>query len=662
MSSEQIKYGGQTLAYALTIVYNRIVELEYIPVNFRRGIQVPLYKGKNTCQLDVNNYRGITLLTNFNKIFEMLIWGRMEKWWVSRGVISGLQGACKKGQSCVHTAFLLKETVSHALETNKNVFVTYFDVSKAFDTVWTNGLFYKLYQMGVRGRVWRLLYRAYNGFLCSVRIAGSQSDWYEMQCGIHQGGFLSLIKYTAFVNALIVSLQESGLCCGVHSIPTCPPSYADDIATACLSKLRTDRVLDIVSNYGNKWRFNFNAKKSAILIYGEGKRDHYRNSPDRVFCLGKDRVPEKSNYDHVGVKSMIFNDDASQVSEKIAKARRALNATAGLGIRKNGLTMKTCNIIYWSVIIPILTFGSEIWHISATDYDALIDFQIYTGRRLQRFPARSPRSSSFYGLGWVRVTTFIMIKQMLFIMTILRLKEDNVIRRMFCVRSRDFVMNDTTVNVYRSPTCDMLNTAKRFGLLKVVTDMIEGNLAICGKKAWAKKVWEKAWLLEDVFWDSSKIIHKDNDLLYGAVGHTRYMAWWKVADFFPPLIRMCENLAKLVCHASYLKCDDPRLKGMSHSNRACPNCDMYLVENVFHVVMQCPMHATERRLMYTRLYEYDPLLENLVTDNPSEVFYWSIGGEIPDMCEEYMYGFWCITGQAIYGMYRKICGARQGIG
>ena len=247
--------------------------------------------------------------------------------------------------------------------------------------------------------------------------------------GIHQGGFLSLIKYTAFVNALIVSLQESGLCCGVHSIPTCPPSYADDIATACLGKLRTDRVLDIVSNYGNKWRFNFNAKKSAVLIYGEGKRDHYRNSPDRVFCLGKDRVPERSNYDHVGVKSMIFNDDASQVSEKIAKARRALNATAGLGIRKNGLTMKTCNIIYWSVIIPILTFGSEIWHISATDYDALIDFQIYTGRRLQRFPARSPRSSSFYGLGWVRVTTFIMIKQMLFIMTILRLKEDNVIRR-----------------------------------------------------------------------------------------------------------------------------------------------------------------------------------------------------------------------------------------
>ena len=45
---------------------------------------------------------------------------------------------------------MLQETVLSALETNKKkVFVSYFDVSKAFDTVWINGLFYKLYQKGI---------------------------------------------------------------------------------------------------------------------------------------------------------------------------------------------------------------------------------------------------------------------------------------------------------------------------------------------------------------------------------------------------------------------------------------------------------------------------------------------------------------------------------
>ena len=114
---------------------NKIFELEYIPDNFRRGFQVPLLKGKNLSSLDVNNYRGITLLTNHNKLFEIVIWKRLKGWWFNSKVISHLQGACCKGQSCLHTSLLLQKTVANALETYRNVFVSYFDVSNAFDSV-----------------------------------------------------------------------------------------------------------------------------------------------------------------------------------------------------------------------------------------------------------------------------------------------------------------------------------------------------------------------------------------------------------------------------------------------------------------------------------------------------------------------------------------------
>ena len=58
-------------------------------------------------------------------MLEILLWNRIEGWWNTSRIISGLQGACKKGQSCVHIAMLLQETVSRALETNRNVFVSY---------------------------------------------------------------------------------------------------------------------------------------------------------------------------------------------------------------------------------------------------------------------------------------------------------------------------------------------------------------------------------------------------------------------------------------------------------------------------------------------------------------------------------------------------------
>ena len=105
-------------------------------------MQVPLYNGKNTCMLDPNNYRGITLLLVLNKIIEILIWRRMEDWWVSMGVILNLQGACKKRQSCTHSALLLQETLAATLDDSNTFSMAYFEMAKAFDSVWVEGLLY----------------------------------------------------------------------------------------------------------------------------------------------------------------------------------------------------------------------------------------------------------------------------------------------------------------------------------------------------------------------------------------------------------------------------------------------------------------------------------------------------------------------------------------
>ena len=135
ISAEHVKFGGPMLVITITLLFNLILTLEYVPENFRRGVQIPLFKGKNLSSTDTNNFRGITLLSTFSKMFEMVIWERLEPWWKENELMSKFQGACRKGQSCVHTSLLLQETVASALETNSKVFVSYFDVSKAFDTV-----------------------------------------------------------------------------------------------------------------------------------------------------------------------------------------------------------------------------------------------------------------------------------------------------------------------------------------------------------------------------------------------------------------------------------------------------------------------------------------------------------------------------------------------
>ena len=484
ISTEHLVYGGECIVRILTLIYNHIVRLEYVPINLRRGIQIPLFKGKGTCCLEPDNYRGISLLTNYNKVYEILMWGRIKEWWTENKVISDLQGAGKKKISCVHTALLLQESIANALESHKNIFVMFLDVSKAYDTVWTDGLFYQLNEMGLSGRIWRLMYRAYQDFQCHVRIENKTSQWFTMTCGIHQGGFLSLTKYVAFINSLLVSLERSKLCCTIGAIPSTPVGYADDIATACISKHKTDQSLQLVHKFGQKWRFNFNAKKSAVLVDGETRKEHDFGSKHRCFMLGKEKVGERCEYDHVGIKACIFNDNNDRIAEKIGKGRRTLNAASGLGIRKSGITLKTCNLIFWSIVIPTVTFGCELWQVNDCDLQKLQSFQRYSGRRVQRFPKRSPNCTSYFGLGWLRIETFVQVKKLLFLLTFLLMDDDSLLKRVFYARVTDFIVKNGLLrsNPYSSPIFDMLEVSMRFDLLENILDMTFGRAQITSKK------------------------------------------------------------------------------------------------------------------------------------------------------------------------------------
>ena len=350
ITTEHLAYAGPLMVDFLCNLYNAMCDLEYIPICFRWGVQIPLYKGKDTCTLDPKNYRGITLLPTYNKLFEILIWQRLKRWWTDERIISELQGACRSGFSCVHTAFNLRETLATSLESSEHCFVTFYDMAKAFDTVWIDGLFMQMYDLGISGKTWRLLYRCYIDFKCCVKINGTYSDWYEPQCGIHQGFFTSLMKYTVFINSLLVTLKEADISCKIYRTPSTPLGYTDDITTCCVSKFKLDKAMDIVYNHGCVWRYEFNAKKSGVLVYGESPKEHERNSCNRLFKLGPNKVRERTFYDHVGIRNCIFANDVSGIEERIVKGRRAFNSISGIGIRKGGITMATCNLIFWSMV------------------------------------------------------------------------------------------------------------------------------------------------------------------------------------------------------------------------------------------------------------------------------------------------------------------------
>ena len=81
------------------------------------------------------------------------------------------------------------------------------------------------------------------------------------------GGYLSLIKYIAFIDSLIIELESSNLCCTINAVSVSPLAYADDIATACTNKNKVDMTLDAVFTHSRKWRYDFNPKKECCFSF-----------------------------------------------------------------------------------------------------------------------------------------------------------------------------------------------------------------------------------------------------------------------------------------------------------------------------------------------------------------------------------------------------------
>ena len=67
----------------------------------------------------------------------------------------------------------------------------------------------------------------------------------------------------------------------------------------------------------------------------------------------------------------------------------------------------------------------------------------------------------------VRVSTYILIKKILFLLTILRLGDENVFEQVFISRLNTFLKDKDrcTVNKYRSPIFDILSACVKFGQL-----------------------------------------------------------------------------------------------------------------------------------------------------------------------------------------------------
>ena len=93
----------------------------------------PIYK-KGSREL-IENYRPVSTLPIFGKIFEKVIYSRLYRFLNSKGTITDSQFGFRKGHSTAHALHYSTNIIGNSLTSKKHVLGIFIDLSKAFDTL-----------------------------------------------------------------------------------------------------------------------------------------------------------------------------------------------------------------------------------------------------------------------------------------------------------------------------------------------------------------------------------------------------------------------------------------------------------------------------------------------------------------------------------------------
>ena len=196
--------------------------------------------------------------------------------------------------------------------------------------------------------------------------------------------------------------------------------------------------------------------------------------------------------------------------------------------------MATCNVIFWSLVIPVALHGCEIWRLNGNAIALLETFQLYAAKKIQRFYSGVPNACCLYSLGWMRLERFVQVKKLMFIRSILILDDQSLSRNVFCQRAMVYFhrVHLDAENAGYSIVYDLLDIAQLFNLYDDVRNMVERGHQY-SKQAWNEKVWARPWELEDVFWQIQFITCKSLDIIGEINRSCGYLTWWYLSDKYP---------------------------------------------------------------------------------------------------------------------------------
>ena len=337
-----------TIAEPLSCLINCSFRTGRFPDNLKVAKVCPIFK--NGSENEFSNYRPISILPSFSKIYEKVAYNRLESFLLSNDSIT----KCQYGFRSKHSAYMalldMYNKASESLDKGNYSVGIFIDLSKAFDTIDHDILGRKLEFYGVRGIALQWFKDYLSNRKQCVYFNDTLSSLKNVSCGIPQGSMLGPLLFILYINDIIHCSQL------LHFI-----LFADD-TNLFLSNKNISELMLLVNTELVKlceWfkanKLSLNAKKTSFMLFGrKGK------SIGDCFVINIDgtKIERVDHTKFLGVyidETLNWKQHTSHVSSKISMSIGVMNRV------KCFLSTNVLKTLYFSLIHPYLIYCNIVW-------------------------------------------------------------------------------------------------------------------------------------------------------------------------------------------------------------------------------------------------------------------------------------------------------------